>query len=113
MDHCHFTFPLAFCDVGCLLVVVEVVVVAGEGGRCLTSSGATAGRDCRRELRAKEKGRGRERASYMYITVCTVVSDRDYSIIDTLQFHQPLLMTTSQGWAAGVPYMRHQGQARD
>ena len=74
MDHCHFTFPLAFCDVGCLLVVVEVVVVAGEGGRCLTSSGATAGRDCWRELRAKEKGR--ERESELYVHNCVYRSVR-------------------------------------
>ena len=24
MYHCHFTFPLAFSDIGCLLVVVNV-----------------------------------------------------------------------------------------
>jgi len=52
MDHCHFTFPLT--DVDCLLVVIEVEVVVGEGGRCLTSSMATAERDCWRELRVKE-----------------------------------------------------------
>ena len=51
MDHCHSTFPLTFWDVGCLLVVVEVEVVVGEGGCCLT---ATDGIDCWRELRVKE-----------------------------------------------------------